>query len=40
MKLYNGYKRLNENYTLVTDDYEFKMGNGYLKIHLSCVLLV
>lgn len=31
MKLYNGYKRLNENYTLVTDDYEFKMGNGYLK---------
>ena len=31
MKIYNGYKRLNENYTLVTDDYEFKMGNGYLK---------
>ena len=30
MKIYNGYKRLNENYTLLTDDYEFKMANGYL----------
>ncbi len=32
MKIYNGYKRLNENYTLMTDDYEFKMGNAYLKV--------
>jgi len=30
MKIYNGYKRLNENYTLLTDDYEYKMANGYL----------
>ena len=30
MKIYNGYKRLNENYILLTDDYEFKMGYGYL----------
>ena len=31
MKIYNGYNRLNENYTLLTDDYEYKMANGYLK---------
>lgn len=31
MKIYNGYKRLNENYTLMTDAYEFTMANGYLK---------
>ena len=30
MKIYNGYKRLNENYTLLTDDYEYKMANGYI----------
>ena len=30
MKIYNGYKRLNENYSLLTDDYEFKMSYGYL----------
>lgn len=30
MKIYNGYSRLNENYTLLTDDYEYKMANGYL----------
>lgn len=30
MKIYNGYKRLNENYTLFTDDYEYKMAYGYL----------
>ena len=31
MKLYNGYKRLTRNYTLMTDEYEFTMANGYLK---------
>jgi nicotinate phosphoribosyltransferase len=30
MKLYNGYKRLNENYTLLTDEYEYTMANTYL----------
>ena len=30
MKIYNGYKRINTNYTLVTDAYEFNMSNGYL----------
>ena len=30
MKIYNGYKRLNKNYTLLTDDYEFKMANANL----------
>lgn len=30
MKIYNGYKRLSNNYTLTTDAYEFNMGNGYL----------
>ena len=30
MKIYNGYNRLNENYTLLTDDYEYKMANGYI----------
>ncbi len=30
MKIYNGYKRLNENYTLMTDAYEYTMANAYL----------
>ena len=30
MKIYNGYNRLNENYALLTDDYEYKMANGYI----------
>ncbi len=31
MKIYNGYKRLSRNYTLMSDEYEFTMANGYLK---------
>lgn len=31
MKIYNGYNRLNENYSLLTDDYEYKMAAGYLE---------
>lgn len=31
MKIYNGYKRLNENYTLMTDAYELNMAESYLK---------
>lgn len=31
MKIYNGYKRLNENYTLLTDEYEYTMANTYLE---------
>ena len=30
MKLYNGYERLPRNYTLMDDEYEFTMANGYL----------
>lgn len=30
MKLYNGYERLARNYTLLSDEYEFTMANGYL----------
>ena len=30
MKIYNGYERLPRNYTLMTDEYEFTMANGYL----------
>ena len=30
MKIYNGYNRMDTDYTLVTDAYEFNMGNGYL----------
>lgn len=30
MKIYNGYKRLTRNYTLMSDEYEFTMANGYL----------
>jgi len=30
MKIYNGYKRLNDNYTLLTDEYEYTMANTYL----------
>ena len=31
MKIYNGYKRLNDNYSLITDAYEHNMGCVYLK---------
>ena len=31
MKLYNGYERLPRNYTLLSDEYEFSMANGYLQ---------
>lgn len=31
MKIYNGYERLPRNYTLLTDEYEYSMANGYLK---------
>jgi nicotinate phosphoribosyltransferase len=31
MKTYNGYERLPRNYTLLTDEYEYSMANGYLK---------
>ena len=30
MNLYNGYDRLARNYTLLTDEYEYTMANGYL----------
>lgn len=30
MKIYNGYERLPRNYTLLTDEYEYSMANGYL----------
>ncbi len=30
MKIYNGYERLPRNYTLLSDEYEFTMSNGYL----------
>lgn len=30
MEIYNGYKRLPRNYTLLDDEYEFTMANGYL----------
>ena len=30
MKIYNGYNRLNENYSILSDAYEHTMGNGYL----------
>lgn len=30
MKIYNGYERLPRNYTLMTDEYEYTMSNGYL----------
>lgn len=30
MKLYNGYERLGRNYSLLSDNYEHKMGQGYL----------
>ena len=32
MKTYNGYKRLNDNYSLVTDAYEHNMGSVYLSV--------
>ena len=31
MKIYNGYNRLNENYTLMTDAYEYNMAESYQK---------
>ena len=31
MEIYNGYKRLKDNYALVTDAYEHNMGQVYLK---------
>ena len=31
MKIYNGYERMPRNYTLLTDEYEFTMANGYIK---------
>lgn len=31
MKISNGYERLARNYTLMTDEYEFSMANGYLQ---------
>jgi len=31
MKIYNGYKRLNENYTGLTDEYETTMASTYLQ---------
>ena len=30
MKIYNGYERMARNYTLLTDEYEYTMANGYL----------
>lgn len=30
MKTYNGHERLTRNYTLMSDEYEFTMANGYL----------
>ena len=29
MKTYNGHERLTRNYTLMSDEYEFTMANGY-----------
>lgn len=29
MKIYNGYERLPRNYTLLTDEYEYTMANGF-----------
>ena len=30
MKIYNGYERLPRNYTILADEYEYSMANGYL----------
>lgn len=30
MKMFNGYERLPRNYSLLSDNYEHKMGQGYL----------
>ena len=35
MKIYNGYKRLPRNYTLMSDDYEFKMAKGYFENNMK-----
>lgn len=31
MKIYNGYERMPRNYTLMCDEYEMSMANGYLE---------
>lgn len=31
MKTYNGHERMPRNYTMMTDEYEFTMANGYLE---------
>lgn len=31
MRTYNGHERLTRNYTLMSDEYEFSMANGYLQ---------
>lgn len=36
MKIYNGYERLPRNYTLMSDEYEFTMSNGYLSNNKEC----
>ncbi len=33
MKIYNGYERLGRNYSLLTDEYEYSMANGYLSVN-------
>lgn len=40
MKLYNGYKRLPRNYTLMTDEYEFTMANGYFENEMQDQMVV
>ena len=30
MITFNGHERLSRNYTLMSDEYEFTMANGYL----------
>lgn len=32
MKIYNGYERLARNYSLLSDEYELAMSNGYLNL--------
>lgn len=33
MKIYNGHERLSRDYSLLTDEYEFTMADGYLSSH-------
>lgn len=35
MQIYNNYKRLNDNYALVTDAYEHNMGSVYLNCKMT-----